>query len=127
MDRSERFKNLWLIPTGALAGLVNGLLGTGGGTVILLFSLARKKGKGDVSKRDDFASTMCVILILSLCSLFIYFKGGHIDLTYSLRYLIPAVPGGMIGALLLDRVSARFLKIGFSLLLIISGGVMLLR
>lgn len=115
---------MWVIPiiiAGVGAGFINGLLGTGGG-IVLIFALNYIL-KGEKSK-DIYAFTLCVTLALSLVSLFVYVRKGAVDFNESVRYGIAAIPGGVIGAYLLDRLNGKIVKRIFAVLLIVAGANM---
>ena len=132
-------KTGWLILTGIGAGLLNGFLGTGGGIVIIL-SLgymhrkgilspvgANEKSPGGGSSKDDYATAIASILPMSAVSLVSYWMGGSFDYKRALMYVIPGAAGGLLGALLLERISPLLLKRLFALLMIISGVIMIAR
>lgn len=112
-----------LIPIAAAglgAGIVNGLLGTGGG-ILLLWVLRRYE-----RPQDAFASALVCILPLSLLSVLLYCRSGTVSLTDLvsadiLPYLLGAIPGGILGAYLLDRLKLSVVQYLFAALLIFSG------
>ena len=111
-------KFLILATGGIAAGFVNGLLGTGGG-IVLVFVLGMLMRDG--AEKDVFVLTLSVTLVLSAVSAAVYvFKGG-VDAGKSLVYGIGAIPGGIVGALLLDRLKADTLKKIFGGLLVFAG------
>lgn len=102
------------------AGVVNGLLGTGGG-ILLLLILRRR-----LAPRDAFASSIACILPLSVLSLLLYLRNGTVSVTDicssdTLPYLLGAIPGGIGGAYLLDRMKPTAAEVLFAALLIFSG------
>ena len=101
------------------AGVVNGLLGTGGG-ILLLFVLRRY-----ADTKNAFASALLCILPLSVLSVFLHLRDGSLSsellLSDALPYLLGAVPGGLIGAYLLDRIKPSLLQLIFAALLLFSG------
>lgn len=109
---------------GLLAGFVSGFFGAGGGVVLLLggMLLSRRRG-GD--RKGLFASTVFVIAVLSVVSAVIYFLRGHLPPMQTLRYLLPAAAGGMLGALLLHRLPTTLVRRIFAVLVIVAGGMML--
>ncbi len=107
-----------IIIAGMGAGFINGLLGTGGG-IVLVFALNYMR-KGEKNK-DIYAFTLCVTLALSLVSLFVYVGKGAVDFSESVRYGIGAIPGGVIGAYMLDRLNGKIVKMIFAVLLIVAG------
>ena len=99
------------------AGIVNGFLGTGGG-IVLMFALSLISSDDD-SARDRFATVIAVILPLSLISAITY--GKSIDLSGTTPYIIPGIFGGIIGALLLDKLSVKIVKKLFAAMVIWAG------
>ena len=57
----------------------------------------------------------------------IYFLKGSVETASLPSYLIPALFGGALGAILLDRLPTRFLEKLFAVLVIVAGGLMLFR
>ena len=97
------------------AGIINGLLGTGGG-VPLYFSLARRG-----ADKSAYATASVGVLLLSLQTVLLYRDGGVDFRTVSPFFPILAVAGGALGALLLGRVNTRLLRGLFGGLLLFSG------
>ena len=116
-------KSLPIVALGAGAGFLGGLLGAGGGIVIVvgLSWLYRKELR---DPRAVFASTVAVMLPLSLISALRYLKNGNIMGDGVSFLIIPAVLGGVIGALLLRRFSPDVLGRIFAAVVLISGIVM---
>ncbi len=125
MIKNNLKNNLYLILIGCIAGLVNGFLGTGGGTVILFGSLfISRTQKGDT--KELFASTAAVTAVYSAISLIIYLNKSRIQIDINiLKYCIPALFGGAAGAFLLNRFSAHILKLIFGIIVIIAGCIMI--
>ncbi|MBO5649335.1 MAG: sulfite exporter TauE/SafE family protein [Clostridia bacterium] len=110
---------------GLLGGVLNGLIGTGGGILLLL--VLRKKA----APQDAFAAVL--VCILPLCTLsfllHLHAQSAHVIpslLERGLPYLLGAVPGGLLGAYLLHRMKAQTVITIFAWLLCISGARMLL-
>lgn len=97
------------------AGIVNGFLGTGGG-IVLMFALSLIPASDDTSTRDRFATVIAVILPLSLISAITY--GKSVDLNAASPYILPGIFGGIIGALLLDKLSVKIVKRLFAAMVI---------
>ena len=100
---------------GVLSGFVNGLLGTGGG-IVLVFALGRflkeKEGK------DIFAVTLTVTMSMSVVSAIVYGFNGGLELDTGIRYGVAAIPGGIIGAYLLDKLKLETIKKVFGVLVL---------
>ncbi|MBE6574054.1 MAG: sulfite exporter TauE/SafE family protein [Ruminococcaceae bacterium] len=109
---------VFLFLTGACAGFLNGLLGTGGG-IIIIFALSRINKNND--PKDNFATAIAAILPMSVVSAGFYLTRNSFDLKAVYPYILPAVVGGTLGAFLLCRIRADRLKRLFAVLLIIAG------
>ncbi len=120
--RFDKF-TLLLMLTGLAAGLVNGLLGTGGGIlVVLMLGYLYPK----LPQKDRFACALTVMLPTSLVSVFFWARELP-ELPLILRYVIPAAAGGLLGGFLLDKIKTKWLAKLFALLTIYAGAVMLIR
>ena len=128
LSRSETRKRTALFAlAGVLSGVVNGLLGTGGGILTVLF-LSKIYAKEKIySTKDIFAIPLCASLIMSVASLFFYLSEGFSELSASAPYMLAAVPGGVIGAILLDKLNSKTMKIIFALLVIWAGIGMIVK
>ena len=118
--QERRSSTLWLL--GGVAGFVNGFLGTGGG-LILVLGLTRLIPEQDL--RDRLASAALTSLLFSAVSAVIYLTGGCLPTAHLPAVLPSAAAGGAIGALLLDRLPAGFLKALFACLAVIAGALLL--
>jgi len=119
----ENEKNNLIIKliTGAIIGFVNGFWGGGGGMIcvpVLTYLLK-------VPEKVAHATTILIILPLTISSLIIYFLKTNIDLIITSWVGIGFVLGGIIGALILKKINNVILKIIFNII-IIAGGVRLL-
>ena len=113
-----------LVAVGLAAGLVNGLLGAGGG-ILIVFGLTPLLGRDAENRRDIFANALCVMLPVSVVSLINYTAAGHLPQADFAPILIPCVIGGLAGALLLDRVNTTALQRLFAIIVIWSGAAMI--
>lgn len=139
MAHSSRLNLPYLTPTvwlllalGGGAGFINGLLGTGGGILLVLVLgtyVRRHAVATDVAEaqRDVFATALSVMVPISVLSTILYARGGTLDLGGFAPMLLPTVVGGVLGALVLDKLRLDWLKRLFSLLLLISGVLMVVR
>ena len=109
------------IITGAVAGLINGLFGGGGGMVIvpMLSKLLKFKSK------NSHATAILIILPLSIISGLLYLSFGKFSLDIGIPVIIGVIVGGIIGAILLSKLSSKWIMIIFSIVMAIAGGKML--
>jgi len=85
---------------GALAGVVSGLLGVGGGGLIAPLLIV-----GGYNPKKVAPATAFVVLFSSLSAFLAYWKLGRVDWELTLAVALPAAAAGYLGAL----VSHRFL------------------
>ena len=92
------------------AGIVNGVLGTGAGTVFFLVMRRIFRDSDDVSPKDCFAASMTAVLPVSLMSLFTYTGEATESGDLLLTLVLPGAAGGLLGAFLSDRLAQKTLK-----------------
>lgn len=95
-------KKWWISAVGGLgAGFLNGLFGSGGGTVIVPF--LEKFLEQD--EKHSHATAILIILGFTIVSLLFYGGRGHLDFPLALKVSAGGVVGGFIGAKLLKKLS----------------------
>ncbi len=124
---SKTAKNALLLASSALlAGLINGLLGAGGG-IVAVWGLNRALSEHMTDRRDAFANALLIMLPLSVVSLIFYALRGQLSGVNTSALLLPAIAGGFGGALILDRINVKLLKLIFAVIVVYSGFTMLFR
>ncbi len=103
--------------TGLLAGLANGLFGAGGG----MFLVPLFTGWLKLEQRRAFATSVAVILPLSMAALVIYWWRGQLEPSSALPYLLGGAVGGVLAGKLFKSISTLWLRRGFGLLIIYGG------
>lgn len=109
--------------SGAAAGLVNGLLGAGGG-MILVPLLIRWCGLRD---KEAFATAISIILPLCLVSIAVHAMQAPLPLRDAWPYLAGGLAGGILAGLLFKKVSATLLHRLLGALILWGGIRLLLR
>ena len=111
--KKSYFKILGL---GLLTGLVNGLFGAGGGTIVVP---AMQKFLA-VEEHDSHANAIAVILPLSLMSTLIYSR--HLKVGWNALFYVSlgGIIGGILGAKLLSKLSASWLHKIFGFFMIVA-------
>ena len=107
----------WLpIVGGLLAGFLNGLFGSGGGTVIVPFL----EECLDQDEHTSHATASLIILCFTIVSLFFYFRHDYLDYKLALWVSIGGVAGGLIGAKLLKKLSGGVIRKIFGAFMILA-------
>ena len=119
-------KPIFLPIMAIIAGILNGLLGAGGG-IVIVFALSLACSDRIRSTKDIFANALCIMLPISFVSCIIYAARGNLDLSGISHYALPAILGGAAGAFLLDRISTTALKKLFSGLVVYSGVMLMIK
>ena len=101
---------------GVFTGFVNGIFGSGGGTLLvpILNNLLK------VEEHKSHATALAIIIFLTGASSAIYISKGTYDIDLTVKVAIGSIIGGFIGAKILCKVTGRFLRISFGLIMIIA-------
>ena len=121
LEKSSGAAAIWL---GFLSGLINGLLGAGGG-ILLVRGADRILPREYRDGRDVFANALCVMLPLSAVSAMAYVLRGSVHGLDFAPFILPALIGGAGGGLLLAVIDTRLLRLIFSALVVWSGITMI--
>lgn len=115
--KTNKLKIVYCIVGGILVGFINGFFGGGGGMIVvplLIFLLG-------LEEKEAHATAIFVILPLSIASSIIYITKNSLDYINLLTCGLGVVLGGLIGALLLNKMNNKVLRIIFSGVMIIAG------
>lgn len=102
---------------GALGGIANGLFGAGGG----LFLVPLFVHWIHLPEKRAFATSVAVILPLSIVSAGFYFMQGSLDFTVAFPYLLGGLLGGFVSGKLFDKVPISLLRRAFGVLILYGG------
>ena len=106
-----------LIATGGAVGLINGFMGGGGGIfVVLALTLIVK-----MQQKYAHATAILIILPVSVVSAIVYIAGGHVNWLMTLFATIGVVAGGIVGAFALKKINDKWLRLVFSVVLLLAG------
>lgn len=105
---------------GLITGLINGLLGAGGGMIAVPFL------KKFVSPQEAHATSVAIIFPICILSAIRYIESGFVNITDAVPYFIFGLPGAIAGTYCLTKFSASALRIIFSVFVIWAGIRMLL-
>ncbi|MFA7533089.1 MAG: sulfite exporter TauE/SafE family protein [Tissierellaceae bacterium] len=107
-------KKIKLISIGLITGLINGLFGSGGGTIVvpsLVFIIGMEDYKAH-------ATAISIILPLSIISTMVYLTNGSIPFNIAVPVSIGGVLGSYIGAKLLNKIPVNILRKVFGTVII---------
>lgn len=110
-------KNIKLILAGLVIGFLNGFFGGGGGMLLVPALAAVLK----TSVKQSHATAIAVILPLSVVSAAVYIIKGIEFTSAFLSVTGGVVLGGIIGALLLKKLSGKTLSVIFYLVMVAAG------
>ena len=114
----KKSKRLSSALAGAVSGIMNGLFGSGGGAVAV--PLLERTG---LEPRKSHATSVALIFFLSISAAIGYFLGGNLNA----GLVLPLLPGGFFGSILLKKIDNGLLRRIFGGLLMIAAGRMFLR
>lgn len=115
-------RKMQCIIVGGIAGFLNGIFGGGGGMVVvpmLTYILKREQKKAH-------ATAILIILPMSILSGLLYVTKQKMQLDVTISVIIGVTIGGVVGALLLSKLSAKWVRIIFSVTMAAAGIKMLL-
>ena len=101
---------------GLITGFVNGLFGSGGGTILIPFL----EGKLNVDEHKSHATAIAVILPISIVSSIVYIKNIEVDWKNFLPVIMGSIVGGFVGARILNRIPGKFIHTIFGITMIIA-------
>lgn len=101
---------------GIITGFINGIFGSGGGT--LLVPILNNILKVEVHK--SHATALAIIVFLSSASSVVYLSKGTYDINLTFKVACGSIIGAIVGAKLLSKVTGKFLRISFGSIMIIA-------
>lgn len=114
--------SLLKIILGVAVGIVNSALGAGGGMI----SVPAMKKYG-LSQKQSQATTLAVILPLTVISTIVYAVNKEFMLTDALKYIPSGFFGSVIGVHLMEKADSSILRKIFALFMIWAGIKMIFR
>ncbi len=110
-------QNLLLLLFGIGIGFINGFMGGGGGILVVCVLLAVL----NMEQKQAHATAIFIILPVSILSAIIYICNGSVDWLNTLYATIGVILGGVVGALLLNKIQGKAVKIVFAVILMLAG------
>ncbi len=109
-------KKLLTTIAGFFVGVINGLLGAGGG--MLAVPLLKKLG---MEQKDAHRNAVAVTLPLTVLSAVLYISSGKTDVVDSFIFIPTGLVGAYLGTKLLGKISPKWLGVIFGGFMIYSG------
>jgi uncharacterized membrane protein YfcA len=104
-----------LVATGLTGGVLSGLLGVGGGTIMVPMLVLWSR----VPQREAHAISLAAIIPISAVGIAIYGAADEIRFLEGLVLVVGSMAGARMGARMLARSSERTLKLCFGIFLLV--------
>lgn len=99
---------------GSLIGFLNGFFASGGGIVAVL--ILKKYFK--FGEADSHATSIAIILPMTLAGLFVYTVGGYTDISMVIKTATGASLGALLGAVVLSKLPPDYIRLGFGAVMV---------
>lgn len=112
-----------LVLSGLTTGLVNGLIGIGGGTIVIpamVFLLG-------IAQHQAHGTSLAVILPTSITSALVYWYHGYLPWPIIAAVSLTGMFGAYLGAKLMTALSPKHLRTVFGIFMVLAGVRMLWR
>ncbi len=120
-SKEQKRQVLFSVLTGLISGLINGVFGGGGGMIVVPMLVFLLK----YTPKNAHATAILIILPLSIVSGLIYAGFGNLNLLDLAPVLGGVILGGVGGALLLSKMTSKWIVILFSVVMAGAGVKML--
>ena len=114
--------NITIAASGLTIGIVNGLLGAGGGMIAV--PLLKKLG---LEQKESHANAVALILPISIFSVFLYLKRDYVSISDAFPFIPTGILGSILGTYFLKKISPVTLKRIFGGFMLYAGVRLLLR
>lgn len=123
VELNKKQQNISLIFAGIGIGFINGFLGSGGGTLVVVALLLILT----LPQKEAHATALLIILPISIVSAIVYIINGNVRWLTTLYATIGVIGGGIAGSFLLDRLNGNVVKLIFSIIMLAAGVKMFIR
>jgi len=118
-----RSAGFYYLMIGMIGGLMSGLLGIGGGTVMVPLMVLWL----GTAQREAHALSLAAIIPISLVAVVVYGQAGKVDPLAAIALTLGAIFGARVGAGLLANAKERPLKLAFGFFLLIAALLLVLE
>ena len=123
---SQKLKIRLMGAVSLLSGFCNALLGAGGG-ILLSLAMGKLTSNDTLDRKDVLSTSQAAMIPGCIVSSVIYGIEGRLDTANFAIFAIPALLGGAVGSVLMDKIDSKWIGRIFSVFVIWSGARMLLR
>lgn len=98
---------------GAIAGLIAGIFGLGGGIIIvptLIFTFSYMQFSADVLTHLAIGTSLATIIFTSLSAIYVHYKRSAIDWSLAIKLSAGMLLGGLFGAFVADNIKGETLQ-----------------
>ena len=99
---------------GTVVGFLNGFFASGGGIVAVLIL----KSFFNVDETKSHATSLAIILPLTIAGLVVYTAGGYSDASVITTTAVGASVGALLGAKLLSKLPPDYIRMGFGAVMV---------
>ena len=104
-----------LLTLGAIAGLLSGFIGLGGGFIIIPMLM----WMFDMSFKEASGTSLAALCIIATPGIIAHGLLGHVDFVRGLALAAGSIPGAQLGSNLLKRLPEKTLRIVFGIVLVV--------
>lgn len=115
-------KKIITLLSGFAIGIINGLLGAGGG--MLAVPVLKKMG---CDQKDAHRNAIAIILPMTVLSAVLYLVNGRVEIADSFAYVPSGLVGAIAGTVCLKKISAKWLGVAFGGFMIYAGVRLLIK
>lgn len=101
---------------GSVVGFLNGFFASGGGIVAVLIL----KNFFKVDEAKSHATSLAIILPLTVAGLIVYTMGGYSDIPVIIKTALGASVGALFGATLLSKLPPDYIRMGFGVVMVLA-------
>lgn len=114
---------VWMVLVGALAGVLAGILGVGGGIIVIpllvhFFGMSQHEAQG--------TSLAMLLPPIGILAFYEYYRVGHVNLTWAMFIALGFILGGWLGGYSAQQISDPWLRRIFAVFFIFIGTRMLI-
>ncbi len=114
---------VWMVLVGALAGVLAGILGVGGGIIVIpllvhFFHMSQHEAQG--------TSLAMLLPPIGIFAFLEYYRAGHVNVTWAMFIALGFIFGGALGGHFAQQISDPLLRRLFAVFFIFIGARMLI-